>query len=487
MPAITHFITTILAALFTLVPLSESRLHAGPQHAVGVDQERALIRQMLEERLTARVVPRPMSSSRLADIAGVLEFDEKSVEAWSSMVEKYQQDWNRLGAPGAGQARRLKSAVYDWDERSLRFRPRPVSDLALLDETTLMLREVIRQLDQDLLENLEMLASRDQIGTAREIIHRRAIERDRRPSTIPGSQVDLTRLIGKLEIDVATAEALEALGDAYRSEFREAIGTHARLVDRDLRLHSIELVELGPLPENDVEGIVIDVVDSDRSSRRAEILEAEIALQDLNREYIGRARSMLPPGPSLKLLRAWQESLGGDYLREQTRLVDLIDDIITDTDLDDRSKQAALSIPEEIISRNEPLDARILEQETMIDAFTEVPRSAQRDARLLSMRAEVLGSNVKRRKNLINGIQTLLGVLSSDTPAMTRRLVAFEAELRARNASDIELIERSVARSTSIENRLAREAMEEEIRRTLEARSEQAEAENTPEGITEKP
>ena len=483
----TQFMWTLVLAAFVIAPPWSDELQAGPQIAVDVEQERALLRRMQEERLMARVVPRPITSSRLADIARTLEFDEKSVETWASMVEKYEQDWNRLGAREADRAGRLKAAAYDWNERSLRFDPRPVSDLVLLAETTMMLREVIRQIDHDLLENLAMLAPRERIDSARDIIHRRALERDLRPTIIPGAQVDLTELIEDLETEESTEEALDALGDAYRTAFRAAIGAHARLVDRDLRLHSIELVELGPLPRNDVEGVVIDVVDADRSGRRAEILESEIALQDLNREYVGRARAMLPPRASLKLLRAWQESLGGDYLDEQARLVELIDEIITDTDLDERSKEAALTIPDEVVSRNEQLDIRIIEQETMVDALKEVPGSAERDARLLSMKADALRSNVERRKTIITGIQTLLGVISSDAPTMTRRLLAFEAELQARNASDLELIERSMARSISIENRLALEAMEEEIRRALEERTGPREVGETLEGDTEEP
>ena len=208
----------------------------------------------------------------------------------------------------------------------------------------------------------------------------------------------------------------------------------------------------------------------DRSERRSEILEMEITLQRLNQEHIKRARSLLPPRTSLQLLRAWQESMGGVYLDEQGQLIKLIERIVMEPDLDDRSKEAVLSIPDEIVSRNEPLDALILEQETRTRLLSEKTRSAQRDALLLSMHSEELESNVKRRGTLINGIQTMLGILSDDAPEMTLRLVALEAELEARNESDLELAERSRARALSIDDRLAWEAVEAKIRDALGAR-----------------
>ena len=87
------------------------------------------------------------------------------------------------------------------------------------------------------------------------------------------------------------------------------------------------------------------------------------------------------------------------------------------------------------------------------------------------MHSEELESNVKRRQTLINGIQTLLGILSNDVPEMTFRLMALETELEARNGSDLELAERSRARALSIDDRLAWEAVEAKIKDALEARA----------------
>jgi hypothetical protein len=463
-----HSMTILALAASMMTPIVAGELRDDPPAAMRADQEQALIRRMRDEQLTKRLLPRPMTSPRLEWIAATLELDEKSLETWSNMVEQYEREWERLGADGVRGARRLKASAYDWNVRRERFIPRPVSDLFLLEETSSKIRGVIQKIDDDLFENLALLVSEEHLHTARGIIHRRIIERNLRPSTIPGSQIDITRLVDDLEIDEEYKGAIAAWAESYRPEFRDEIRMHARLVDRDLKAQAEELIELGPLPEHDVRQEEMDFVAVDRSERRAEILETEIALLNVNRKHVGRARSMLPPRASLQLLRAWQESLGGGYLKEQGRLVELIESSIMEPGLDDRSREAMLLIPDEVMSRNEKLDALILEQEILSGILVEEPRSADRDARVLSMSAVVLESNVKRRKTLITGIQTLLGILSNDAPEMTRRLVAFESELQARNGSDVELAERSKARSISIDNRMVWEAVQDRIRRALE-------------------
>jgi hypothetical protein len=463
--------TIIALTALTLMQVPAVGLQDTTTTPVQAQEDQHLLRNMREQQLLERILPSAMHPARLKEMTTTLELDGKSLETWSSMVEQYLMEWERLGSAEARRARELKTSSYDWDDQQQRFIPRPVMDLVMLEETTSRLRELVRQIDDALFENLPLLVSEDQVDTVHGIIHRRALERDLRPSTIAGSQTDITKLVDELPIQEENLEAIKAWGKTYQSEFRDAIAIHARIVDRDRRMFAEELVELGPLPEHDVLREYIDLVEIDRSDRRFEIFEMEITLQRLNQKHIKRVRSMLPPAISLKLLRAWQISMGGAYLGEQGQLVELIERIITEPGLDDRSKEAILSIPDEIVSRNELLDALIIEQETRTRLLSEQPTSAERDALLLTMHSEKLESYVKRRRTLVDGIQTMLGILSNDVPEMTSRLVALEAELEARIESDLELAERSRTRALSIDDRLAWEAMEAKIRDALEART----------------
>ena len=463
--------TIIALTALTLMQAPAAGLQDASTASVRAQEDRALLRRVREQQLLERILPSIMSPARLNEVAITLELDGKSLETWSSMVEQYQVEWERLGSAEARRARALKISAYDWDDQQERFIPRPVTDLVMLEEITSRLRDLVRLIEDELFENLPLLVSEDHVDTVHGIVHHRALERDLRPSTIAGSQTDITNLIDDLPVQEENLEAIKAWAKTYRTEFRDAIELHARLVDRDRRTYAEELVELGPLPEHDVVREYIALVAIDRSERRSEILEMGITLQRLNQEHIKRARSLLPPEISLKLLLAWQKSMGGVYLGEQGQLVELIERIIMEPGLDDRSKEAVLSIPDEIVARNELLDALILEQETRTSLLSEKPGSAQRDALLLGMHSEELESNVKRRQTLINGIQTLLGILSNDVPEMTFRLMALEAELEARNGSDLELAERSRARALSIDDRLAWEAVEAKIKDALEARA----------------
>jgi hypothetical protein len=431
------------------------------------------IRQIRMETLLQRLQPSPLSKERLESIATRIEMDEETLENWAYLTQQFQSDWERLSGEDDARVSDLRTAAYDWDGRLLRFEPRPVPELVELELTSARIRRVIGELESDLLDGLPMMAAKPHVETARSIVFRREFERDWRPSSIPGSTNDLTRLLDDMELDGELSESIAARFREYRRETLQARALHAELFDRNRRFTAEEVLELGPSPEHALEPAISRRIGDDRTGRAGEILEQEFRLRAINQKYVSEFGSMLPPEHSERLRERWERLLGGTHIEEQDLLQSLVEKIARDAPLEPRDREAVLSVPGEIRSGNAFIDARMMQKRNELETIREEPGTPERDARLLAAQAGLLELQVARRRRVLAGIQTLAGILSSDAPETSKLLFQMEARLKARSKSDQDLATRASKRSSDMTSILEAEEEERRIKEASKLREEE--------------
>lgn len=444
----------------------------------------AQIRKIQEEALARRIRPRPIDPVLLNEIPEQLGFDEETRENWVAKCERYRADWLHLVADASARAEQLRHAAYDWNQVRRTFEARPVSELIHLYENIATIHRVLREMESALFTDLPLFARSDRVARARSLVFRQLLDRTWRPFQITGAEVDMTHVLEELKLENELWENLESSMEQYRTAFGAASTLHAQVFDADAIASAYEVVQLGPLPQYASPPEILEEIAREREARAAEVLAQESRMRAINQRFLERLRVVLPLEKAVELLDAWRRILGGSHLAEQVMLQELTTEIASDEKLDAEESATVLLVPHEVFEQNKVLNVRIIEQGTLIDAIELEPPSADRDAQLLAMHAQHFRMHIERRNRLLVAIRTLIGILGSDIPSATERLLAFHELLNSRTEADAELANRSEERSLEIEAILA---WEEEERLVLESLAQERAIEDQEPSFAENP
>ena len=308
------------------------------------------------------IYPQQLDAEQISEVLALDGIDLSQIPP--GLKEHYSEAWAQIDA-GPGQTiRQLVAATvidpYDSDTPTLI----PSPDVLRLLEAKEKAFALATQADEILFQ--EMMAGQP-TATQREILsiqNQRTADMYHKPTRLPGSEIDLKKIIHDLELDDLARETLQRIINEYEVESAPVIFKRWKRLNQ---LDTLELklrMNLGPKWQH--------VLDKDLKARAREQLqtfesariESEFPLRRLHTQYIQRIAQLLPSPSSMQFKFVCNTNMYPELHTELYELKKLSEELYVLSGIQDKDREAIRERADNFPEKN---SARIAELEKLTE------------------------------------------------------------------------------------------------------------------------